>query len=333
MNESRTWPTLSGGQPLTDPADDRLGYAGFAAALAKSIMSMMPPEGLVLAIYAPWGAGKSSVLEFICAYLDEQHDEEGPVIVRFNPWWFSGQEDLTRRFFDQLEAVLKKKGLFDDATRNKIADLGNAVASIPFAELLPGGALVKAGVRVATTLIRPDGSDVVALKAEIADALSKCNRRILVIIDDIDRLTAEEIRQIFRLIKAVADFPNVVYILAFDKAVAISALSASQGVPGAAYLEKIVQVPFELPEPDRTALRLMLEESIQVVIRDIHETTLDHSYWQQVYSGGIDAFIQTPRDVVRLVNTISVTYPAIQGEVNIVDLFAIEAVRVFCPDL
>jgi len=50
-----------------------------------------------------------------------------------------------------------------------------------------------------------------------------------------------------------------------------------------------------------------------------------------VYLEGIEQFIVTPRDVVRLINTLSVTYPPVKGEVNPVDFIAIETIRVFCP--
>jgi predicted KAP-like P-loop ATPase len=92
--------------PLIDPNDDRLGYAPFAKNLANSICQMSPPDGFVMAVYGPWGSGKSTLLNFIVHYLEQKPESEQPIIVPFNPWWFSGQEDLTKRFFGQLQAVL-----------------------------------------------------------------------------------------------------------------------------------------------------------------------------------------------------------------------------------
>src|SRR5205085_179058 len=102
-------PGLSGDRPVVDPATDALGYAPFARHLSRSLMRMSPPEGLVTGIYAPWGAGKSSLLNFIIHYLNAEQAESKPVVVQFNPWWFSGQEDLTRRFFGQLQAALSNR--------------------------------------------------------------------------------------------------------------------------------------------------------------------------------------------------------------------------------
>ena len=170
-------------------------------------------------------------------------------------------------------------------------------------------------------------------KARLPKNSSAPTEKFLVLIDDIDRLTSEEIRQLFRVVKAVGDFPNVIYLLAFDKKVAITALAQAQGVPGEEYLEKIVQVPFELPLPDQTMLQKLLFERLDEIMVDTPEEGFDHAYWAQVYFRGISTFIGTPRDVVRFTNTLRVTYPAVHGEVNPVDFIAIEALRVFLPDV
>ena len=280
---------------------------------------MIPTEGLVIAIYGPWGSGKTTLLNFVVHYLKQRQKNGQPIIVQFNPWWFSGHEDLTRRFFDQLLTVLSKW----NKVRWLVADFAGYVSETHTSFASIG--------KVVARLFGTKYKDVSELKEKIADALKKQGKRIVVIIDDIDRLTADEIRQLFRVIKAVADFPNVVYLLAFDKEVVIKALEEMQGMPGEAYLEKIVQVPFELPLPDKTSLRGLLFERLDAILVNTPNELFDQTYWGNVYLEGIDHFITTPRDIVRLANTLSVTYPAVEGEVNPVDFIAIETLRVFCP--
>lgn len=323
--ETENFNILSADNPLIDPKDDRLGYASFAKNLAESLCLMTSGEGLVLAVYGSWGSGKSTLLNFIIHNLEQKPNNEQPIIVRFNPWWFSGEEALTKQFFNQLQAVLvnKLKSGAKKLSKN-IANFADTISEAP----LP---YAKSGKVVSKLL--GQRQDVYQLKKEIEKILLKQHKRILIVIDDIDRLTAEEIRQLFRVIKAAANFPNVIYLLLFDKEVVIKALEEAQGIPGEDYLEKIVQVPFELPTLDKSSLQKLLFERLDAIITETSEELFDQTYWGNVFFKGIESFITKPRDIVRLANTLSVTYPAVQGEVNPVDFIAIESLRVFCPRL
>jgi predicted KAP-like P-loop ATPase len=167
--------------------------------------------------------------------------------------------------------------------------------------------------------------DVTELRDHVEQLLED-QRRILIVIDDIDRLTADEIRQLFRVVKAVANFPKVIYLLDFGKNVVVKALAGIQGYGdrsleirdgmGAAYLEKIVQVSFKLPLPDQEALRSLLAEQLNSLQKDTPDVLFDQDHWSNLYWDGIDHFIDTPRDVVHLINTLLIIYPTVDGEVN-----------------
>jgi predicted KAP-like P-loop ATPase len=158
-------------------------------------------------------------------------------------------------------------------------------------------------------------------------------KRVLVVIDDIDRLAPDEVRQLFTVIKALADFPYVTYLLAFDREVAATAISEQTGLPGDRYLEKIIQVPFELPRVDKTILRQALFTKLDAVMADTPTGRFDSTHWANVFHSGLDPLFTVPRDIVRLTNALSVTYPAVVGEVNPVDFIAIECLRVFLPEV
>jgi len=321
--EPDTLNILSADKPLSDPKDDKLGYAPFAKNLAESISKMSPPDGLVIAVYAPWGSGKSTLLNFIIHYLKQKPEPEQPVIVPYNPWWFSGQEDLTKSFFEQLSGVLYDKWQsLGRKFKNQIESFAERVSTVP-------GLWTKGFAATVKTVISP--KDIHKLKEEIEKILKKQQKRILIVIDDIDRLTAEEIRQLFRVIKAVANFPNVVYLLLFDKEVVVKALEETQKISGEVYLEKIVQVSFELPLPDRLQLSRLFDNKLAKIISDTPEKLFQQKYLADIYWQGIENFITTPRSILRLINTLMVTYPAVKGEVNFVDFVAIETIRLFCP--
>jgi predicted KAP-like P-loop ATPase len=320
---------ISADRPVVDPEDDLFGHAHFAELLATSIHRYTDSNGLVMALFGPWGSGKSSALNFIQHYL-KQEKENKPIIITFNPWWFSGQDNLARAFLGQLQAVLPGKSEKFKKLGDLFCDLAEEVGGL--AELT--GKTFGAGTllgKVAKHFKRKP-KDVPALKKEIGKILLEAEQKILVIVDDIDRLTPDETRQLFTVIKALADFPNVLYLLALDREVATQAM-AQIGMPGDRYLEKIIQVPFTLPPANPASLQNNFQKQIFKIFQTELQDSLDQNYWEQVFWGGIQRLIQTPRDAIRFINTLSVTYLSVKGEVNPTDFIAIEALRVFVPRL
>jgi predicted KAP-like P-loop ATPase len=309
--------------PLKNPEKDRLGYASFAKYLADSICKMNFADGFAIAVYGSWSTGKSTLLNFVVHYLQQQPEEEQPIIVPFNPWLFSGYQDVTRRFFDQLQNVLSKTTSVPKSIRERIADFGNVISEIP----LP---YTQAGKAVAT-LFDDKEKEPTEIKEEVEDTLSQQQRRIVITIDDIDRLAAEDIRQLFRLLKAIPNFTNVVYLLVFNQEVVNKALTEAHDIPEPGYLEKIIQVAFELPPPDKTSLRRLFFEKLEGVFVNTPEHLFDRNRWSDVYFQGIDHFITNLHNIVSLINTLTVTYPPVKGQVNAVDFIALESLRVFCP--
>lgn len=323
---------LSADRPSSNPQDDLFGHAPFAESLSNSICGYPGNDGLVLALYGPWGSGKSTVLSYVRHFLEQRPEAEQPVIVTFNPWWFSGQENLARAFLAQLQAVLPAKSEKFKKLGELLGDFAEGVGGLIDLSGMTGGTGSKIG-KLIRMVTRSKPKDVPALKSKISAILRDAGKRILVVVDDIDRLTPEETRQLFTVIKALGDFPNVVYLLSFDREVAAQAIEQQSGMPGERYLEKIIQVPFELPPVDRMALRAALFKRLDEILGDTPDGLFDQSYWTNVFHDGIDPLIQVPRDVVRFTNTLSVTYPAVRGEVNPVDFIALEAIRVFLPGL
>ncbi|MGY8625805.1 KAP family P-loop NTPase fold protein [Chromobacterium violaceum] len=316
--------------PQTDPSLDQFGYAPFAALIARAIVATPSPEGLVMAIHGPWGAGKSSLLNFVKHHLNEQSDENSPVVIDFNPWWFDDRAHLASQFLAQFKSSL---GL----ETKLIRDLGDLLAD--YSEHIGKAIAYSTGiawldkVAMLLRLFKRKKKDVPELKSEIAKALKNGNRRYLIVIDDIDRLTPKEIREVFKVVKALADFPNVIYLLAFDQTVVAEALSATPGLDGEAYLEKIIQVPFMLPTVAKQKLHQKLFADLDRLIKGADVELFDQAYWGNVFAEGIAPLINKPRDIVRYANALSVTFPALRNEVNIVDFLALECLRVNLPDL
>jgi predicted KAP-like P-loop ATPase len=330
-------PRFISGDPLPDrpgsvpERDDQLGYSLFAKHLAQAIARVTPTEGLVISLYGPWGSGKSTVLNFVETYLAREAGTGVPAVVRFNPWWFSGQEDLIRAFFDQMLAQLTTGRAVRKETKIAVQALQPLIVQL----LSLSGAHLSIWAKLSLAVSSSWGAFTTAsvpdLKVKIGNKLESASKKILVIVDDIDRLSGVEVREVFRLIKSVADFPNVTYLLAFDREAVCRMLQPEQGGSGEEYLGKIVQIPFELPAPDLASLQQMLFLRLNAILAATPEELFDKSRWREAFTEGVSHLLNTPRDVVRLSNTLSLTYGPVRDEVDAVDFVAIETLRVFAP--
>ena len=157
--------------------------------------------------------------------------------------------------------------------------------------------------------------------------------KIIVSIDDIDRLSEEEIIAVFQLVKALADFPNTIYLLAFDYEVVIHALSKIQYGDGKAYLEKVIQVPFEIPTPSITSIHESLFSKLNKILGDISDERWDKATWVELFQYGLKKYIRSIRDVIRYTNVFSLKYDLLKDETNPVDLLGLTCLQVFEPVL
>jgi predicted KAP-like P-loop ATPase len=189
-----------GDEALEDPADDALDYKPFAAKLADALLKLKPKSGLVLALFGSWGGGKSTMLNFVAKDLGSRPKAQQPTIIRFNPWWFSGQEDLVSIFFEELIRGLKLDSLANKSLKAALKTvppllriLGKMVSKAP----KPILAIIGHGATIAPTLgvgIEQLGNELEKLgvntltetKAKIEDKLKRFPSKILVIIDDLE---------------------------------------------------------------------------------------------------------------------------------------------------
>lgn len=330
--------------PITSLEDDRLDRGPFIKMLARGLENTYQRDSMVIALYGDWGSGKSSVLNLCLSQIDSDLDEqrqERPLIVRFNPWWYSDTGELLVRFFDQLASEFSKDDRLKDL-KDKVISYRNLV--VPMAAvadlavsggLLTGLAMVmRAGLQRAARQ-QQEPTDPVALKGKIEQGLIEADRRVLVVIDDVDRLSAQEIRDVFRLVKAVADFPNTHYLLALDFNTTKMALDTVQGIDGGSYIEKIVQVPFRIPEPSQGRVAsyviwqaMNLASSTNKVEAEVERTG---DRLAELSNDGLERMFPNMRRANRFLDSIRLTVAGAAGEVRLIDLLLLEALRILEP--
>ena len=246
---------FSADRPIGSREEDLLGRAGFADSLATAIKGWKGNESLVIALYGPWGSGKSSVKNMVLQSLPLAQPDS-PLIVEFNPWQWSGQNQLAEAFFQEIGLVLGRSDKSEDGKLRAAkwrsygtyltlgASFAKSLKTILPILGLPGSGIadmLAKGMEQSEAVVQEgskgveDQGDVqqqtlAEIKKELSDSLKELEKPILVVLDDIDRLTPEKIRLLFQLVKANADFPNVVYLLLFQRDIVERSLNSSPAI-------------------------------------------------------------------------------------------------------
>ena len=347
----------------TETAPDLLNRATLAAALARGLLRSRSHESLITALYGPWGSGKSWLKRHVLERL--QAEPEKITIVEFAPWQIKGVDELTLQFFAQINEQLAPKGKQDSTVKlTKRQRLWSKLARLSGA----GSAALK--VFGGAALLNPDGDSLSAsllaaggmgdslsalLKAAADDTEDELKRgqpsnleevrkeltalftdedspRLLVVIDDLDRLANDEIQALVRLIKANANFAGLNYLLLCDPDQLASALDPISSGKGREFLEKIVQNPVHLPMPDRGSLLRQLKEGLVVIAKRVHYPFDKHMQRLEFYfSGFLKYRLKNLRSVYRLLEALEFSGAVLTRdgtiEVDLIDLLAVDYLR------
>ncbi|MHA3019669.1 KAP family P-loop NTPase fold protein [Mycobacterium sp. BMJ-28] len=321
----------AGDNPINSKNDDLLRRAPVATALAREIRRVDSSEGYVFGVIGPWGSGKTSVLNMM---QEELNAEPAYTVVNFNPWMFSGTEQLVEGFFHELSSQLK------ESNREKFGNIASTIDT--YANLFSPLSLVPwvgawydrflKVTKAARQYAESNRSSVNAKRNELRKLLSQLDQPIVITIDDIDRLSSSEIKDLFKLVRLTGNFPNLVYVLAFDRQRVEEALKDS-GVEGRAYLEKIVQQGVRVPDVSKGDLITQLGDALSEATSDIEEFThFNQNAWADLLAEVVAPLVRNMRDVRRYAASFGTVARDLGDSMEVADLLALEAVRVFLPD-
>ncbi len=322
--------------PIESRKQDLLDRRQFADKIARQISAVPVNQGFTIAVTGEWGSGKTSILNMVAETLDEHGDNIS--VLKFNPWLFGGADDLVVRFFGELSAQLGHKS--SDRLRRvarRLSGLGQALAPLSRLSGIPMVTEV-VGFTAQVTASLTEPPSLHKKRDELKSELNDSGVRLVVFIDDIDRLEQNEIREIMRLVRLTSDLPNVVYLLAFDRRLVAKSLANSLAgngneSDGRRYLDKIVQDSYDLPVIAETSISSILVDRLYAVIKDreligYHDASVGH-----VISGIVKPLLANLRDVKRFMNVLPLTLDMVGHEVALADILGLEALRILRPEI
>jgi len=184
-----------------------------------------------------------------------------------------------------------------------------------------------------------NSASVTELRKRIETSFVSANKRTVIMIDDIDRLDNSEIQTIFKLIKLCADFPYTTYVVALDENRVASALQerygSEDGQGGKNFIEKIIQLPLNLPKADTISLRKICFEGVDKALNEaeIQLTEENVTAFGRHFINGLEIRVRSPRMAKRYTMDLSLSLPILKDEINTVDFMLIEGLRLFYPKI
>lgn len=315
--------------PIKISSEDLLNRDNFANFIVQEILSLNTSEGYVISITGPWGSGKTSIFNLIKG----KEDLEEYIFIDYNPWMISGVDTLIHGLFREINSKLRKKGrkwgkVADNI--NNYVDLLEPLATLP---TVGGGISILLSVNKSVKKFRKmREKSLEEQKSQVSEDLRGLEKPIIVFIDDIDRLEKNEIREIFKLVRVTANFPNIIYILAFDRIYVESALS-EYAPQGRAYLEKIIQMNFEVPIASYNVVENIFVQTLNSIVGSVPRVKFSPDLWPEVMGKIVMPFLRNIRDAKRIINSLKPVIKAIDGQVELNDIVALETIRIFCPDV
>ncbi|MBX5089807.1 KAP family P-loop NTPase fold protein [Rhizobium lentis] len=332
---------------------DEFGFAGIARKLAPSLIAATGGDGMVIGIEGPWGSGKSTMVNLLRKELLTLNTPNLH-IISIAPWLSGDGSSLVRTLIEAMAAVLdtldeanskwsrnKKKAIkYGNILRDYAAKTGRGIA--PLAKLagllLPGASAAGEALDLGAGFLdrfgkAPTDAD---LKKAISDRLKSLDIRFLVLIDDLDRLEPSQAVEVVRLVRSVADFPKVAYVMCYDRAVLSHALQIGLDVTnGDLFLQKVVQLTFAIPLPEPFDLRLSLRQKAIAIYEEINGRPPSPDELEELRLA-IDREgqgLRTPREVKLVLNGIRFAYANLAEQVYFPDICRVNLVKILNPPL
>ena len=291
--------------------DDWLGFSATVKVLFEDLCLLdLRRESLTMGIIAEWGKGKSSFINL----LINKVEVHGDIIIRFNPRGSKSAANIQEDFFDTFATELSKYyagfGFLLGRYTKHLGLLGQYEWTRPLESLL--------------TLLLPEKDE-----QAINGALRMIDRRVYVAIDDLDRLTGEEIIEVLKLVDRNASFNNVIFVMAYDKEYVNNVLRKhlDHGL-NHSFIDKYVTWEVPLPEIDsgvlRKNMRGYLENNLLGLPEEEKQRALEGwSYVDEIIAENLASV----RHLKRYVNLTLHRYRGVYSKVDPADFFLLSLLQ------
>lgn len=298
-------------KPIDNPSEDQFGYNWMSQSLLDDLATVdVRKKSFSLGIVGVWGQGKSSFMNLFKLHAEKQ----GSIVVEFYPRASKSIKSIQEDFFSAFKAALKH---YHTGIERYISNYAREVAEID------EGWIGK--LALAFTHLSSDKE-----MARINDVIQSIGRRIYVMIEDLDRLTGEEIIEVLKLMERNGDFCNTVFVTAYDKKYVNEVIRNYLKTNYQDYTDKYFDFEYSLPLNHQGALTTFagkyISDKIELQKNDRTSAEQLKDVWN-VNGGFIVAQLGTMRHVKRFLNIFMSRYPKVKNDVDVADFLVLTLLR------
>ena len=307
-------------EPLGETGTDELGYGSYAELLSHKILSSHFNKAFAIGINGKWGIGKTSFIDI----LRRNVTDESIIEIIFNPWNSNSPKAIIKDFFETVQESIRP---YHSSLSRLLIQYSDKLVT------LRNNTVTQS---VQSTVSAITGFESInSLYQEINSSLVRINKKIVVYIDDLDRLDKDEIIEVIRLIRNTANFHNTFFIVAYDRNYVINALKQHNPYKQEEFLEKIFQIEVTLPYFKKDILRNKLSRKLKEKLPESLHLTIEKEVIGTVSSVPVflNEWLESIRDVTRLANALVLNLTKLNGEVDFNDLMRIELLRLKFPSI
>lgn len=281
--------------PCTSEEEDLLEISKYVKGLGKFIRECQTP--MSIAIQGDWGTGKTSTLNLLKKNLEADKDTNGIKCVFFNTWQYSQFNMEDSLYVSFVHNLVKQCGGNDEILRT-VAAFGKLAFfkavdwrfGTNASEILDGFEKAK----------KDQMESVSKLQEDFAKLVKRTGKRLVIFIDDLDRLNPEVAVELLEIIKLFVNVENSIFVLAIDYEVVVKGVRKKYGENLSEekcrnFFDKIIQLPFKMPV-ERYNLTELVRKAVQ---EQTHMTDEGVNIVAEFIS---DVMGTNPRTFKRLVN-------------------------------
>ncbi|HET8885596.1 MAG TPA: P-loop NTPase fold protein [Salinimicrobium sp.] len=305
--------------PVLSVGDDKLQYEERAKQLIGYIKQLNFKHSFSIGIVGPWGNGKSSLITLMEKQLDSI-GLENTIYFKFLPCLNHNDKEIISEFFNQLSLELEK---YSGKLSNQLLNYSDKLIKFYNNKNL-------------SDFLKPRSSSFssgssLEMYSNINDTLKELNKKCIVFIDDLDRLSNIEVLEVLKLVRNTANFKNFIFIIALDKDYVLNSLTKSEAIADHAFVDKFFQLEVYLPEIN--ALQLKEEFLKWLKIKLPSNPNFIEEVEGAIYRTDnlFNDYISNFRGVKRLVNQIVFDYHSLPDALNTNDFLNFTYLKMTFP--